>query len=624
MDFVGKLPEDIQFKILSLLNNSISHATQNPALGADTPISVARLPCDLLRKFNPANVTQLLSQYGYAIIDDFIPYFKCSSGDITLPDLIETCQTSITSLKPAGVGTGITKKYAPSIRGDLTRLFSNSDLISEKDETTKAMNKLRARILSLVEPLNDLLMTSTSRLTPRGLQLAYFPGKGAQYTAHRDCSPLNPERRLTMLFYVNPSWKPGDGGELRLHPAGSHAVDIEPLANRLLIFRCDLLHQVLPTFADRFAVTMWLYASEGLNLPSIAKTIPRSLTSRPTIFVSIPSYCDSETHATVKSLVSSASYPSRLRIGILYQDNLDEHEDLHSNVPLPIPFQSDFSKGSSSPGSLLQIRGNVVPTCDAFGPAYARAEIFENFFDNEDYYLQIDSHMRFAEGWDDFLIECVTKGQDHTSVMKKWVITFYPPPYTMPDDHRIPPFGPVIMHPMKFDSDGMLKITGRVLKNEKNATSMTSENPQLIQQKFVAAGFLFTSSETMKKCPLDMNLKGLFFGEEIALSARLWTSGFDFAVPISGPKGSNGLVWHLWSRKHRRTWWEDLNSESRKTTNEMRQLSQIRIMKMLSKKENTIEKFGLGIERTLEQFEEFCGVNFDEKKIKTEFDVNFE
>lgn len=80
-------------------------------------------------------------------------------------------------------------------------------------------------------------------------------------------------RRLTCLFYLNPQWKDGDGGQLRLYrpPDGepfsdwgqdrhlSH-VDIEPLANRLLIFQSRVFeHEVLPSRSQRYSLTAWFY-----------------------------------------------------------------------------------------------------------------------------------------------------------------------------------------------------------------------------------------------------------------------------------------------------------------------------------------------------------------------------
>lgn len=94
-------------------------------------------------------------------------------------------------------------------------------------------------------------------------------------------------RKVTLLYYANWKWKKGkeffrlcfgivflslnsipstkqiicldDGGQLRIFTKDSH-VDVEPLGDRLLVFQSRLLeHEVLPSNASRYAITMWLY-----------------------------------------------------------------------------------------------------------------------------------------------------------------------------------------------------------------------------------------------------------------------------------------------------------------------------------------------------------------------------
>ena len=81
---------------------------------------------------------------------------------------------------------------------------------------------------------------------------------GAKYVPHFD-NPNGNGRRLTTILYLNPSWKPTDGGVLRIKTE-TEVADIAPLAGRLLCFwsdrRCP--HEVLPAMAqDRYAITIW-------------------------------------------------------------------------------------------------------------------------------------------------------------------------------------------------------------------------------------------------------------------------------------------------------------------------------------------------------------------------------
>ena len=90
--------------------------------------------------------------------------------------------------------------------------------------------------------------------------LAIYPGEGARFANHID-NTTGDGRRLTVLIYLNPGWVPAMGGALRVTEPDTHAqVDIYPQAGRLAMFwSADVAHEVLPTFGDRHAITMWFY-----------------------------------------------------------------------------------------------------------------------------------------------------------------------------------------------------------------------------------------------------------------------------------------------------------------------------------------------------------------------------
>jgi len=83
-------------------------------------------------------------------------------------------------------------------------------------------------------------------------------GNGACFPLHYDNPGRPSKRKLTCLVYLNPDWKPGDGGELKLFPFLEEPITIEPKFDRCVIFVSDLiLHRVLPCFAPRFCFTIW-------------------------------------------------------------------------------------------------------------------------------------------------------------------------------------------------------------------------------------------------------------------------------------------------------------------------------------------------------------------------------
>ena len=111
-----------------------------------------------------------------------------------------------------------------------------------------------------------------------------YPGGGARYGVHIDNIDGDGRRHLdfgrcfTVLYYLNsPEWdEEADGGSLRIHllhealegsgESGIPAVDIVPRGDTLVIFRADqMLHEVRPAKAQRFAMSMWLYGGSDAH-----------------------------------------------------------------------------------------------------------------------------------------------------------------------------------------------------------------------------------------------------------------------------------------------------------------------------------------------------------------------
>ncbi|RHY33721.1 hypothetical protein DYB32_001463 [Aphanomyces invadans] len=99
-----------------------------------------------------------------------------------------------------------------------------------------------------------------------------------------------------------------------------------------------------------------------------------------TIFVSIPSYCDSECQPTVAHLFATATAPSRVFAGLCLQH--DEGDPTQA-----IAFAAAYGD---------QVRVKRMHPADATGPCLARWET-QQLWRGEPYYLQIDSHMRYAQ-----------------------------------------------------------------------------------------------------------------------------------------------------------------------------------------------------------------------------------
>ncbi|RYH18454.1 MAG: hypothetical protein EON54_27450 [Alcaligenaceae bacterium] len=107
------------------------------------------------------------------------------------------------------------------------------------------------------------------------------------------------------------------------------------------------------------------------------------------VFLSIASYCDPVLGFTLARAIATARHPDRLHFGIVDQ----------SPAAAPAPLAADVA-----PARLSLVR---LEPLYARGPCWARA-IAMSLYDGEEWFFQIDSHMDFDPGWDDYLILLAT------------------------------------------------------------------------------------------------------------------------------------------------------------------------------------------------------------------------
>ncbi|KAJ3127809.1 Egl nine 3 [Irineochytrium annulatum] len=449
-------------------------------------------------------------------------------------------------------------------------------------------------------------------LRTKGMQIGCYE-PGTHYVKHRDASPLVPDRRLTAILYLNKDWDPADGGQIRLH-INRTTVDIQPEMDRLLLFHSDLEHEVLFTSKRRFALTMWFYGDTDLA-PPLAPYATRDPLSEPLesishIFVSVAAYRDPDTNHTVHSLLSTATHPNRLRVGIHYQDHDVEDKALHAARPLPAMRSH-------------QIRIMRTKNSDAAGPAYARRKIVDALWSREALYLQVDSHMRFVQGWDVELIRLLRGAPTRRSV-----ITFYPVEFDG-DGVDVPPgpYGPTVLRYNGLDGDGMPRVVGTLTfppPTVEDWPDDVAETDALVRQRFAAAGFFFGLGDVVEVIygrvdgstdgPEGWGVRGLFFGEEAAMAARLWTAGWEMWTPRDP---GLALAFHRWERRYRKTFQENFDADD--GLEGERRVAQRRVRVLLGFeefKDGDPELEGLGdggnsalrMERSLQSFLEHAGM----------------
>jgi hypothetical protein len=178
------------------------------------------------------------------------------------------------------------------------------------------------------------------------------------------------------------------------------------------------------------------------------------------------------------------------------------------------------------------------------------------------------------------------------------ILSTYPPPYWLPDQLSDDP-RPRLLRARRFHGDQILRVRAAVLKGPFR---------QPIRSRFWAGGMHFSHAEAMLQVRCDPHLEELFFGEEVSRAVRFWTHGFDLFAP------HRHLTWHLWSRTHRPVFWENRDDEAKQRLAG----SQRRVRYLLGTETDGVpeecltelDRYGLGSERTLADYEQFSGVDF--------------
>jgi len=319
-------------------------------------------------------------------------------------------------------------------------------------------------------------------------------------------------------------------------------VDVEPLFNRLVVFPSDYYHEVLPAHFKRKALTLWCYSKKDLHAvlrPRFSHLIPTTETEIKSarIFVSICSYRDPECGPTVEDLFYKATFPDRLRVGINWQ--YSEQEDVKL-------FNACSYYGKKYAKQIREIR---MPHDAAKGPVFARALIQQYLYDGEDFYLQIDSHMRFEKGWDVRLVQMLQQVEHTCGKKGKCVLSTYPPGYELPNE--IPDSSQItLLTASRFTSEKVsVDFSYEMLRLAGKSVMLECNHP--LPSYFWAAGFSFSRGSFVTDVPYDQSLEYVFFGEELIMAIRMFAKGYQIFAP------NEIIVHHLWRRDYRKNFREN-------------------------------------------------------------------
>lgn len=263
-----------------------------------------------------------------------------------------------------------------------------------------------------------------------------------------------------------------------------------------------------------------------------------------------------------------------------------------------------------------QVRVVYVHETESLGPAMARYHA-SKLWGGETYYVQTDSHLQFAVEWDE-------KYRDElkaTSNYPKSVLSSYPPG-----------FQPGAGKTVRETSGARLCYCETKVEDPNpivrinTGSGYRGDEPRPTQIPFIAAGFFFTTAEFLVDIPFDPFLPWCFMGEEIALSSRAWTNGWDIYAP------RKNLIAHQYrpGRMGLPKFWGTVGQlYGRPGMNTRLQGSVIkRIKHMVGYPDATLEKikeldieyilenieeYGVGTERSYADYMEFAGLSVDKK-----------
>lgn len=302
------------------------------------------------------------------------------------------------------------------------------------------------------------------------------------------------------------------------------------------------------------------------------------------IFIHLPAYREPELIPTIEDAIKQAKYPENLRFGICRQFN---PEDGFDNV-------DQYREDS-------RFRIVDIPHEQAKGLPYARARINELIQDEDDYVLQLDSHHRFAENWDEMLIGM------HSGLEEKGykpILTGYLPlynPFTDPEGRTMEPW---MQQFAAFYPHGTIFIRPIGIPDWQN---MTEPFPS----RFMSGHFCFARTEWALEIKHDPDI--YFSGEELNLTIRSFTHGYDLFHP------HRVVIWHatmreerdgmlIWDDQHKRgeDWWTQQN------------IARAKIRQLIGVEDNGFDLTGydIGTERAIRDYEKYAGIHFKKKAIQ--------
>jgi len=294
------------------------------------------------------------------------------------------------------------------------------------------------------------------------------------------------------------------------------------------------------------------------------------------IFISIASYKDTELVPTIKSIISNADNPSNLHFGVVSQDENRKHPNLDDIVDNLSYLKMDFRQ--------------------ARGAGYARKLAME-MYEGEDFYLQLDSHMRAIQGWDTKL-----KSMYHQSTKiadtDKIILSQYPAAYEI---HTNGKEYFIQTHEELWSTPTWSRVHNRDNGSWSSVREKFDDLSQPHPSHTVLAGYIFAPSKFVEEIPYDERIS--FMGEELCIAIRAYTRNWKIYAP------NEMLFWHFYKRKQSPKIWNQMEDIKRPLKWVEMEMNSKRVQKeiLLGREEGI---FGIGDYDKYLEYQELIGINF--------------
>ncbi|MTH46692.1 GlcNAc-transferase family protein [Intestinirhabdus alba] len=324
-----------------------------------------------------------------------------------------------------------------------------------------------------------------------------------------------------------------------------------------------------------------------------------------TIFITIASYRDPQLVPTLRDMLQHAACPQNLHIAVCWQD----HEDLSLFAMAGFTPMGEKTVADRSV-HLFRYRHAHIKVISVHyfasqGACWARSQA-EALYDNERYFLQIDSHCRFVAGWDREMIAMLEQLRTRSS---RPLITAYPPAFV----------------PGENEEASKKRYVSRLIFREFDdqrlpmLTSTSFESSEPVPGSYLAGGFIFTDGDFVQRVPNDPQI--FFAGEEIAMAVRAFTHGYDVFHP------HKPLLWHYYQRQGQNKIWGDHTNEANsqglveKAWWQRDNQSKARVRALLgigAEPEGGLAPWSLGDRRSLREFEYRAGIHLQNSTVLPE------